>query len=191
MFYCRGAYENHNKTMLEVRDVIERNYWDRYHKPRKTASTSRPLLSSERSLGSVLKLLTPSDEFTDEHNNFIKSLTKPAISMALLIKRLYKPNWGDWENWHHKFSEDVIDGKPGYELKYEGEKVITRYLRVGYDYDGSWRTFSLRKDFLPAKKLQREDDISVSATLNVSHKDGLHPEVCEGSHKFIEKISEK
>ena len=175
-----------NKTMLEVRDVIERNYWDRYHKPRKTASTSRPLLSSERSLGSVLKLLTPSDEFTDEHNNFIKSLTKPAISMALLVKRLYKPNWGDWENWHHKFSEDVIDGKPGYELKYEGEKVITRYLRVGYDYDGSWRTFSLRKDFLPAKKLQREDDISVSATLNVSHKDGLHPEVCEGSHKFIE-----
>ena len=175
-----------NKTMLEVRDVIERNYWDRYHKPRKTASTSRPLLSSERSLGSVLKLLTPSDEFTDEHNNFIKSLTKPAISMALLVKRLYKPNWGDWENWQHKFSEDVIDGKPGYELKYEGEKVITRYLRVGYDYDGSWRTFSLRKDFLPAKKLQREDDISVSATLNVSHKDGLHPEVCEGSHKFIE-----
>ena len=175
-----------NKTMLEVRDVIEKNYWDRYHKPRKIASTSRPLLSSERSLGSVLKLLTPSDEFTDDHNNFIKSLTKPAIGMALLVKRLYKPNWGEWENWHHKFSEDVIDGKSGYELKYEGEKVITRYLRVGYDYDGSWRTFSLRKDFLPAKKLQREDDISVSATLNVSHKDGLHPEVCEGSHKFIE-----
>jgi len=175
-----------NKTMLEVRDVIERNYWNRYHKPRKSANTSRPILSPERSLGSVLKLLTPSDEFTEDHNNFIKSLTKSAISMALLVKRLYKPSWGEWEKWNHKFSEDIIDGKPGYELKYEGEKVITRYLRVGYDYDGSWRTFSLRKDFLPAKKLQREDDISVSATLNVSRKDGLHPEICEGSHKFIE-----
>ena len=93
---------------------------------------------------------------------------------------------GEWENWQHKFSEDVIDGQSGYELKFEGEKVITRYLRVGYDCDGSWRTFSLRKDFLPAKKLQREDDISVSATLKVDQEHGLHPEIKKGSHKFIE-----
>ena len=61
----------------------------------------------------------------------------------------------------------IIDGQSGYELKFEGEKGFFRYLRVGYDCDGSWRTFSLRKDFLPAKKLQREDDISVSATLKL------------------------
>ena len=175
-----------NKTMDEVRGIIERNYWNRYHNPRKKPDTSRPILSPKRSLGSVLKLLTPSDEFTDEHNSYIESLSKPAIGLALLIKRLYKPSWGEWENWQHKFSEDIIDGQSGYELKFEGEKVITRYLRVGYDCDGSWRTFSLRKDFLPAKKLQREDDISVSATLKVDQEHGLHPEIKKGSHKFIE-----
>ena len=106
--------------------------------------------------------------------------------MALLIKRLYKPDWGKWEEWSNRFTEDIIDGKSGYELKYNGDKVITRYLRVGYELDGAWRIFSLRKDFLPAKKLQREDDISVSATLNTQFKNGLHPELKEGPHKFIE-----
>ncbi len=171
-------------TMRQVRAIIERNYWDRFPNPRKTAETSRPLLDPRRSLGSVLKLLTPSDEFTDAHNAFLDSLTKPAVGMALLIKRLYKPDWGEWEDWAGRFSEDVIDGQPGYELKYLNEKVITRYLRVGYEADGSWRIFSLRKDFLPAAKLQREDDISVSSTLPARRADGLHPDVPEGPHKF-------
>ena len=83
---------------------------------------------------------------------FINSISKPAISLTLLIKRLYKPDWGEWQEWSNRFTEDIIDGKSGYELKYQGEKVITRYLRVGYELDGSWRIFSLRKDFLPAKK---------------------------------------
>ncbi|MGI9242322.1 MAG: hypothetical protein ACR2RV_16105, partial [Verrucomicrobiales bacterium] len=172
-------------TMAQVKEILYRNYWDRYPHPRKTAETSRPLLDAQRSLGSVLKLLSPSDEYTDEHSRFINSLTKPAIGLALLIKRLYKPSWGDWDQWHGRFTEDIIDGGAGYELKYLNRKVITRYLRVGYDSDGSWRTFSLRKDFLPAAKLQREDDISVSATLPVDQKDGLHPQITAGSHKFI------
>ena len=175
-----------NKTMDEAREILERNYWDRYPNPRKNAKTSRSILNSKRSLGSVLKLLTPSGDFTKEHNNFINSISKPAISLTLLIKRLYKPDWGEWHEWSNRFTEDIIDGKSGYELKYQGEKVITRYLRVGYELDGSWRIFSLRKDFLPAKKLQREDDISVSATINIQSKDGLHPELTEGPHKFIE-----
>ena len=102
---------------------------------------------------------------------------------------MYKPSWGEWENWQHKFSEDVIDGQSGYELKFEGEKVITRYLRVGYDCDGSWRTFSLRKDFLPAKKLQREDDISVSATLKVDQEHGLHPEIKKGRTNLLKIVN--
>ena len=176
---------NFPETMERVREILDRSYWDRYPKPRKDKATSRKILDPRRSLGSVLKLLTPSDEFTRAHNDFIASLSKPAIGLALLIKRLHKPDWGDWEDWHGRFSEDVIDGGAGYELKYLNRKVITRYLRVGYEADGAWRTFSLRKDFLPAKKLQREDDISVSATLPVHHRDGLHPDVPEGSHKFV------
>lgn len=172
-------------TMDQVKQILYRNYWNRYPEPRKNPETSRSILDPDRSLGSVLKLLTPSAEFTAEHNDFLASLPKPAIGMALLIKRLYKPDWGEWNDWSGRFSEDVIDGHPGYELKYRNKKVITRYLRIGYEKDGSWRIFSLRKDFLPATKLQREDDISVSTTLPVSHIDGLHPDIDEGSHKFV------
>jgi hypothetical protein len=173
------------ETMRQVREILYRNYWDRYPHPRKTAETSRSVLDHSRSLGSVLKLLTVSPEFADAHNEFLGTLSKPAIGLALLIKRLYKPDWGDWDDWCGRFTEDVIDGQAGYELKYLNEKVITRYLRVGYEADGTWRTFSLRKDFLPATKLQREDDISVSVTLPTRAADGLHPELPDGPYKFI------
>ena len=173
------------RTMEQVREILERNYWDRFPQPRKTAGTSRPVLSGERSLGSVLKLLTPSDDYTDEYNAYLHSLSKPAIGLALLVKRLYKPDWGEWDDWQGRFSEDIVDGRAGYELKYLNRKIVTSYLRVGYEADGSWRTFSLRKDFRPSVKLQREDDISVSATIPVRHADGLHPGIPEGSHKFV------
>lgn len=173
-------------TMEQVREILYRNYWNRYPKPRKTAETSRPLLDPRRSLGSVIKLLTPSDEFTDEHLAFLDTLSKPAINLALLIKRRYKPDWGEWENWSVRFTEDIIDGQTGYELKYNNRKIITRYMRVGYEADGSWRTFSLRKDFLPSAKLQREDDISVSTTVPVKvEDDGLNPALSDGPQKFI------
>lgn len=176
---------NFPEAMGQVREILYRNYWDRYWEPRKTAETSRPILDPRRSLGSVLKLLTVSNEFTDVHNEFVSTLSKPATALALLIKRLYKPDWGEWDDWCGRFTEDIIDGQAGYELKYLNKMVITRYLRVGYESDGVWRTFSLRKDFLPAAKLQREDDISVSVVLPVRVADGLHPDIPEGSHKFV------
>lgn len=40
--------------------------------------------------------------------------------------------------------------------------MLTQYLRVGYTEDGSWRTFGLRKDFIPASKISLEDDITAS-----------------------------
>lgn len=42
----------------------------------------------------------------------------------------------------------------------------------------------MRKDFLPAFKLQREDDITASTVVPVNHEDGLHPDLPAGSHKF-------
>ena len=43
-----------------------------YKQPDERAS--RPILSPERSLGSVIKLLTPSPEYTDEHNEWLREL---------------------------------------------------------------------------------------------------------------------
>jgi hypothetical protein len=173
------------ETMKRVREVVERNYWDRYHEPRKTAESSRPLLDQKRSIGSILYLLTPNPDFTDAHNAFVASLPTEVIELVLVVKRHYKPDWGPWENWAHKFSVDVIDGAPGYEVKFENKHVMTRYLRVGFTADGLWRTFRLRKDFLPCVKQQREDDITASTILPVTHADGLHPQLPEGPAKFV------
>jgi phosphoenolpyruvate carboxykinase (diphosphate) len=174
-----------DEVMAQVKPVLNKNFWDRFPKPRKTAKQSRPVLDPKRSLGSVLRLLTPNEDYTDEHNLYVNGLPKEVIEMVLIIKRFHKPDWGEWDDWHNRFSVDVIDGKPGYELKYLNQLLVSRYLRVGFDPEGSaWRTFSLRKDFLPAVKLQREDDITASTVRPVSHADGLHPDLPDGSYKF-------
>ncbi|MEM9481633.1 MAG: hypothetical protein AAGA58_18435, partial [Verrucomicrobiota bacterium] len=71
------------------------------------------------------------------------------------------------------------------ELKYLGQNMITQYLRVGFEEDGSGRTFGLRKDFYPAVKLQREDDISASITVPRRHLQNLHPKLTNPAFKFV------
>ena len=41
---------------------------------RRIARKRRPILSPERSLGSVIQLLTPSAEYTDEHNEWLRAI---------------------------------------------------------------------------------------------------------------------
>jgi len=56
---------------------------------------------------------------------------------------------------------------------------------VGFDYDGSWRTFGLRKDFHPAVKLQVEDDITGSVVVPTRCLSGLDPQCQQPSVKFV------
>lgn len=154
---------NLKKDFDAVERIINGNYGDRFKDSTRNRENSRPILGSSRSLGSVIKLLTPSPEYTTEHNRFIRAIPTHIKELVLLLKRFYKPDWG--ENWRERFSVDIINGIPGHELKYKDGKVITSYLRVGYDDHGSWRVFSLRKDFFPAAKIQTEDDITASVVL--------------------------
>ena len=172
------------KTMEKVRELIERNYWNRFPHPRIRPEQSRPLLDSRRSLGSALRLLTPDEQFTDEHNDYVRSLPRHVVDMVLLIKRFYRDDWGSWDEWRDRFAVDVVDGQPGFEIKYRNQFIVARYLRVGFAPDGLWRMFSLRKDFLPARKLQREDDITATTTVPVPRDSGMHPDLPEGSYKF-------
>jgi hypothetical protein len=122
------------------------------------------VLSPERSLGSVIKLLSPDKrDFTPEYNAWLESIPQYIKELVFVVKRFYKPEWGD--RWLDHFSVDTINGTPGNELKCGNRKLLTNFLRVGYEQDGAWRTFGLRKDFQPAVKLQQEDDISASVTV--------------------------
>jgi hypothetical protein len=78
---------------------------------------------------------------------------------------------------------DIINGTPANELKCENRKLVTTYLRVGFDADGAWRTFGLRKDFHPAIKIQMEDDITASVVVPAGAVGG---EASAGSLKFVQ-----
>ena len=124
---------------------------------------SRPILSPRRSLGSVIKLLTPSDEYTSVYNEWLKSIPPHIYAIVFAIKRFYDPEWAD--NWRRHFSVDFVNGSPGHELKLDDRRIVGTYLRVGLTGEHGWRTFKVRQDFAAASKVQTEDDISASVVV--------------------------
>jgi hypothetical protein len=146
----------------EVAKLIDRDYSGRFTDPEK--KDDRPVLAAERSLGSVIKLLTPDEhDYTPEYNAWLESVPQYLKELVFVVKRYYKQAWNG--NWRDHFSVDIINGKPANELKCDNRKLVTTYLRVGFDADGAWRTFGLRKDFHPAIKIQTEDDITASVVV--------------------------
>lgn len=146
-----------------------------YSKRRRDAATNddRGVLSNERSLGSVIRLLTASSEiYTDEYNAWLETIPQHILALVFMIKRFYKSEWGN--NWREHFTVDEVNGYPGHELKYDGRKLVTSYLRVGTRTDGTWRIYKLRQDFVAASKVQTEDDISASSVVPVSYMDGKY-----------------
>ncbi|HLX64590.1 MAG TPA: hypothetical protein VKX17_25175 [Planctomycetota bacterium] len=148
--------------------ILKRDYSDRFlpqFKPKYGPDrVTRPILSPQRSLGSVIKLLTPSpNEYAMEYNAWLQSVPNHIWAIVFIIKRFYNAEWGD--DWRAHFSVDNVNGVPGHELKYHKRKLVGSYLRVGLERDGSWRTFKLRQDFLPAEKVQMEDDITASVVV--------------------------
>jgi hypothetical protein len=142
-----------------VSELVHRDYSGRFRDKRR--KDKRTILAPERSLGSVIKLLTPDEhDYTPEYNEWLASIPQYLKELVFVVKRYQKPEWGD--NWREHFSVDIINGKPGNELKCDNRKIVTTYLRVGFDSDGAWRTFGLRKDFHPSVKIQMEDDITAS-----------------------------
>ncbi|MEZ6078225.1 MAG: hypothetical protein R3C56_21880 [Pirellulaceae bacterium] len=166
---------------LFTKDYSTRGRDDSVEKPDYTQLTSRPMLDPKRSLGSVIKLLTPSRDFTDEYNKWLKTIPGSLYAMAFIIKRFCKPEWnGDWRS---HFSVDVVNGEPGHELKFHNRKLVGMYLRVGLDSERRWQTYKLRQDFAAAYKVQLEDDITASVVVPGRFLQGeFQPAI---SYKFV------
>jgi len=58
----------------------------------------------------VVKLLSRSPDYNDEYNNWLATIPRPIRDLVLLLKRLYKPEWG--EDWRKHFSVDTINARP-------------------------------------------------------------------------------
>ncbi len=160
------------RDMALVDEIFSRDYSDRFLPGRRNGTgPSRPVLSPKRSLGSVIKLLTPSDlDFVPAYNTWLRGIPNHIRAIVYIIKRFYKQGSG---HWRESFSVDAINGAPGHELKYEGRKLVGSYLRVGQEPQGGWRTFKLRQDFVSADKVQMEDDISASVVVSAAKLFGL------------------
>lgn len=172
-----------HKDMETVRQLLERNYADRFKPEHRPDRPSRPILSLQRSLGSVIKLFTVSHEYTDEFNAWLSQIPDYIKEILLTVKRFYRPEWNG--NWKDHFSVDIVNGHPGHELKFHGRKLIANYLRVGRETDGSWRIFRVRQDFAAADKIQFADDITASAAVPVRRLKGLNNEYPNPSVKFL------
>ncbi len=157
---------NFEKNLDQVEAIINYDYSKRRRDVSK--NDNRGVLDSNRSLGSVIRLLTPSAEtYTDVYNQWLENIPQHIHALVYLIKRFYKPSWGN--NWRKHFSVDEVNGYPGHELKYNGRKLVTSYLRVGTRDDGTWRIYKLRQDFVAATKIQTEDDITASTVIPLNY----------------------
>ena len=146
-----------------VDELIRVDYSNRYADPARNGMDQRPILSPNRSLGSVIKLLTPSPAFNADYNAWLETIPQHIKELVFVLKRFYRPDWGD--HWRGNFSVDTVNGLPANELRFHRRKLVANFLRVGFDAADSWRTFGLRKDFFPAVKIQMEDDITASTVV--------------------------
>ena len=169
------------KDLDLVQEIFDRDYSDRWSDsgsvhPDYAQQASRKVLDPSRSLGSVIKLLTPSVDYTDEYNQWLESIPGYIYAIVFIIKRMHR---GDASSdWRREFTVDIVNGHPGHELKFGERKLVGTYLRVGLLGENTWRTYKLRQDFAPAQKVQTEDDISASVVVPYSQVENLsntHP----------------
>ncbi len=154
-----------DKDLDWVQTIFDYDYRDRFlpgHE-QEDRKPSRPPLSDKRSLGSLIKLLTPSPYHTEAYNLWLKAIPPRILALVFVIKRFYRAEWG--EDWRRHLSVDLVDGAPGHELKIEQRKIVATYLRTGFDEHHAWRIFKARQDYVPSEKIQMEDDITASVVV--------------------------
>ncbi len=166
--------------MDAVAAILAGDFSDRYDDPARNGRDRRPILSEDRSIGSVIKLLTPSDAHSPEFIAWLADIPAHVKELVYVVKRSYRPEWG--QDWRSHFSVVIIDGRPGNALRLDGHTITVNMLRVGFNTDGSWRLFGLRHDFAPAIKVQTQDDITASTVVPGSLL-GRDP---ERSYKLVE-----
>jgi hypothetical protein len=177
--------------LQRVEEIFSKDYSSRWHEnssidPDYAKQPSRPILSLRRSLGSVIKLLSPSPDYSDEYNEWLASIPNHIYAIVLIIKRFQRPDWNT--DWREYFNVDIVNGEPGHELKFGERALVGTYLRVGLQARQSWRTFKVRQDFAAASKIQTEDDISASVVVPTAQVDHLAIGEFDGatSVKFVE-----
>ena len=180
-----GTFNIHNleEDFKLADEIINKDYSNRWRNIRPDAGESRPFLSTKRTLGSAVKLLTPSDQYSDEYNQFLRNIPQHIRTLVLFVKRLYR-NDTEKGNWKDFMTVEMVNGRAGTTLMYKNNPVIGSHVRIGFSKDQNWLVHKLRSDFVPSHKIQMEDDITASITLPASKIQHLNPEYTNKSVKI-------
>jgi hypothetical protein len=174
---------DYHRDVEFVAEILNKDYSTIYREPPADDRAKRPILSPQRSLGSVIQLLTPSARYTAEYNEWLRGLPQTIRQFVVAVKRNYRAEWKT--HWRDHFTVDRINGYLGHELKFDNQKLVGNYLRVGHDPGGSWRVYKLRPDFYPADKVQVEDDITASVVLPREQLNNLAADCTNPSLKLV------
>ena len=184
-FIFGNAYvADFDADMNAVDEILARDYSDRFVDESLRGTDNRRILSHKRSIGSVIKLLTPSEaDYRPEYNAWLESIPPHVKELVFVVKRFHRPKWGT--DWRSHFTVGIMNGRKGNALRLDGERIQVNMLRVGFEADGSWRLFGLRHDFNPAVKVQTEDDITASIVGPAHFKERPGP-VVGLSRKYVQ-----
>ncbi|MEN8118339.1 MAG: hypothetical protein ABFS16_15240 [Bacteroidota bacterium] len=180
-FYIENLKEAEDK----VDWIINYDYSHRWKNIRPDADPSRSFLSPERTLGSAVKLLTPSDQYNDEYNKLLKEIPNNIRTLAFFVKRHYRGLEDREFDWKQYFNVEIVNGRPGNVLSYKHNPITASYVRIGFNEEGRWYIHKLRSDFVPSLKIQTEDDISATITLPAKSLKNLNKEYTNLSLKLV------
>ena len=134
---------NFKKDMDLAEEILHRNYRDRFREGVSHDSRGRDLLNPDRSLGSVIKLLTPNQDYTDAYNQWLRGIPRHVKDLVLILKRFHRPEWGS--DWKRRFSVDIINGAAGNEfgraVSLSGDTALVGALHNGAADSGSAYVF--------------------------------------------------
>jgi hypothetical protein len=173
------------KDMAVVKEIVEYDY-GRVWLTTPEGGAPASLLSEKLSLNDVIKLLSPSSKYTPAHNAWLEQIPSRIKALVFLVKRFHGITPGFQGHWSDPFSVDVVNGTSGNIFKYQGRPVMGAYLRIGVRDNGASWTYKLRQDFMPAFKIQWEDDISASVIVPSPALHHLNPDYRNPSVKFTQ-----
>ncbi len=177
--------ENLEELETKVDEIINMDYSHRWRDIRPDADPSRTFLSKERTLGSAVKLLTPSSQYSNAYNKFLDELPDNVRALALFVKRHYRGYEEKGLDWKELFNVEIVNGRPGNVLRYKHQPITASYVRIGFNQEGRWYIHKLRSDFVPCEKIQTEDDISATITIPAKQLKNLNKEYTNHSLKLV------
>ena len=177
--------ENLKEAEVQVDKIINYDYSGRWKNILPDANPSRPFLSPERTLGSAVKLLTPSSQYNDAYNKFLEEIPDYIRTLAFFVKRHFRGYEDKVFNWKQYFNVEIVNGRPGKVLNYKHNPITASYVRIGFNKESRWYIHKLRSDFVPSLKIQTEDDISATITVPSKRLKNLNPEYKNPSLKLV------